>query len=210
MRALVRMPVRGTLFFMKVVIGLGNPGEQYERTRHNMGRIALEKFRKSRDFPDWEFDKKLNALVSEGKIGKEKVFLALPQTFMNNSGKTAGGLVKSKKAALDLLVVYDDLDISFGSMKVSFGRSSGGHNGLESILRAVKTKDFPRLRLGVSPHTPGGKVKKPQGDKKVLDFLLGKFSKKEEEEMNTFTKKASEAIETAVADGYQIAMNQFN
>ncbi len=195
---------------MYIIVGLGNPGDEYANTRHNAGRLALEWFRKKHDFPEWKPDKKLNAHISEGKVGKMKTLLVTPDTFMNNSGKTVGQLIKSKKAAGELLVVYDDLDIPFGGMKISFGRSSGGHNGLESVIRSVKTKDFPRLRLGVSPATPSGKIKKPQGEKKVLDFLLGEFSKKERETMTKVWKAAGEAIEIAVTEGYQIAMNRCN
>lgn len=195
---------------MQFIIGLGNPGEEYSGTRHNSGRMALDYFRKKNDLPEWRFDKKLNAQVSEGKVRKEKVFLACPDTFMNNSGKTAGQLVKSKKAAADVLVIYDDLDMPFGALRISYGRSSGGHNGLESIIRAVKTKDFPRLRIGVSPATPSGKLRKPSGEKKVLDFLLGEFSKSEQGALVKVFKKASEAIGTVVADGYQAAMNRYN
>ena len=195
---------------MKIIVGLGNPGEKYEGTRHNTGRSTLEYFRKKHDFPQWEFNKKLNAHVAEGKIGKEKIFLAVPDTFMNNSGKTVAQLVKTKKAANDLLVVYDDLDMPFGHLRVSYGRSSGGHNGLESIIRALKTKDFPRLRVGVSPATPSGKIRKPSGEKKILDFLLGTFSKSEQGALSKVFKKADEVIVVAVSDGYQMAMNQFN
>ncbi|MBI3573773.1 aminoacyl-tRNA hydrolase [Candidatus Kaiserbacteria bacterium] len=195
---------------MHIIAGLGNPGETYEGTRHNTGRMTVEYFRTKHDFPEWRFDKKLNAKVSEGKIGKEKVMLVTPDTFMNNSGKTIGKLVKSKKAALDLLVIYDDLDMPFGSLRISYGRSSGGHNGLESVIRAVKTKDFPRLRLGVSPATLSGKIRKPSGEKKVLDFLLSGFSKSERDALSKVFKKAGEAIEASVTDGYQLAMNRFN
>ncbi|MDO8523843.1 MAG: aminoacyl-tRNA hydrolase [bacterium] len=195
---------------MYIILGLGNPGEQYVGTRHNTGRRAVESFRAKHDFPAWRFDKKLNAQVSEGKVGKEKVMLVLPDTFMNNSGKTAGQLVKSKKAAANLLVVYDDLDMPFGTLRFSFGRSSGGHNGLESVIRALKTKDFPRMRLGISPATPGGKLKKPSGEKKVLEFLLSSFSKSDNGALSKVFKKAGEAMEVAVTDGYQIAMNKFN
>ncbi|MBV9349389.1 MAG: aminoacyl-tRNA hydrolase [Patescibacteria group bacterium] len=195
---------------MRIIIGLGNPGAEYEGTRHNTGRSALEYFRKTRDFPEWRFDKSLNAEVSEGKVGKEKVILARPNTFMNNSGRSAAKLVKSKKAAADLLVVYDDLDMPFGAMRFSYGRSSGGHNGVESVIRALKTRDFPRLRLGVSPATPSGKLKKPAGEKKVLDFLLGRFSKSEIVSLAKIFKKAGEAMEIAISEGYQAGMNRFN
>jgi PTH1 family peptidyl-tRNA hydrolase len=195
---------------MRIIVGLGNPGAEYEGTRHNAGRMALEHFRKKHGFPEWETDKKLKSHVSEGKIGKEKAMLVAPDTFMNNSGRAVGQLIASAKAAKDLIVVYDDLDLPLGALKISFGRSSGGHNGLESVIRAVKTKDFSRFRLGVSPATPSGKTKKPSGEKKVLDFLLGDFSKKEEEALKKLFKKTDEALECAVTEGYETAMNRFN
>jgi len=195
---------------MHVIVGLGNPGGEYNGTRHNTGRMALDYFRKKHDFSDWRHDKKLNAEVSEGKVGKEKASLVCPDTFMNNSGRTVGQLVKSKKAAESLLVVYDDLDLPLGALKISFGRSSGGHNGLESVIRAVKTKDFPRVRIGVSPATPSGKIKKPGGEKAVLQFLLGAFTKKEREALPVIFKKAGEAIALTISDGYPAAMNKYN
>ncbi|MDE2078781.1 MAG: aminoacyl-tRNA hydrolase [Patescibacteria group bacterium] len=195
---------------MHIIVGLGNPGEEYAASRHNAGRMALEHFRKKFGFGEWQSDKKLNADTSEGKIGKEKTLLVAPNTFMNNSGRAVGKLVSSKKAAEKLLVVYDDLDLPLGAMKISFGRSSGGHNGLESIIRAVKTRDFPRIRLGVAPSTPSGKVKKPAGEQKVVDFLLGDFSKKDHEALPKIFKRAGEAMEVCVAEGYQMGMNKYN
>ncbi len=193
-----------------IIVGLGNPGNEYEGSRHNLGRITLEVFRKKHGFPEWTRDKKLNAQVSEGKLGGKKTILLAPDTFMNNSGRAVAPLIKSKKALEELLVVYDDLDIAFGNMKISFGRSSGGHNGLESVIRSLRSRDFPRLRLGVSPSTPSGKTRKPQGEKKVLDFLLGDFSKSEREGMGKFLKRAGEAMEIAATEGYIAAMNRCN
>lgn len=195
---------------MQSIVGLGNPGEKYAKTRHNTGRMVLESLRTKHGLPAWTFDRKLNAEISEGKLGKTKVLLVCPDTFMNNSGKTVTKLVSSKKAALGMLVVYDDLDLPLGTLKVSFGKSSGGHNGLESILRALKTKDFPRVRIGVSPATPGGKIRKPQSEKKVLEFLLGEFSKKEMETFTKVIKKVLEAIEVSAEEGYVKAMNVCN
>src|SRR5689334_5093603 len=115
------------LFMAHILVGLGNPGEEYKDTRHNVGRIMLEWFRKKNGFSDWAEDKKGKALWSEGKIGKEKVFMIEPETFMNNSGKSVGLFVKNKKDAQKCVVVYDDLDLALGSMKISYNRGSGGH-----------------------------------------------------------------------------------
>lgn len=195
---------------MHIIAGLGNPGEEYEGTRHNMGRIVLEHFRKKNDLPDWRADKKTRALVSEGKIGKEKVMLVEPEVFMNNSGKSLVPLIKNKKAAGKLIVIYDDLDLPLGNMKISFDRGSGGHRGLESIIRALKTRAFIRIRVGVSPATPSGKLRKPSGEKKVIDFILGKFSPKESEIFKKTSKRAAEAISAIVIEGLPKAMSEWN
>lgn len=193
-----------------IIVGLGNPGEEYENTRHNVGRIILERLRKSEGFTEWSFDKKINALKSLGALGKEKITLLLPQGFMNNSGKSLKDLAGSPKKAEKCLIVYDELNVPLGSMKISFGRSSGGHNGLESVIKNLKTKDFPRLRIGICPTTPSGKLKMPHGDTEVVDLILGKFKAGEEESLKKVGKKALEAIEVLVAEGRQVAMNKFN
>ncbi len=204
------------------IIGLGNPGEEYENTRHDTRRIVFENFRKKNDFSDWKIDKKLKALVSEGKVakdpssraklatGQEKIMLVLPETFMNNSGKSVALLVKNKKAAERLIVIHDDLDIPLGSMKISFNRGSGGHKGIESIKRAIKTEAFIRLRVGISSATPSGKIKKPKGDKAVADFILGKFKPKEMEVMKKVGKRASDALALIISEGKEKAMGEFN
>ena len=193
-----------------LIVGLGNPGEEYEDTRHNVGRIILDRLRKSEKFSEWSFDKKINALKSTGAFGKEKVTLLLPQGFMNNSGKSLKELAGSPKKAEKCLVVYDELDIPLGSMKISFGRSSGGHNGVESIIKNMKTRDFPRIRVGICPATPSGKLKKPHGENEVIDFILGKFKASEEEALKKVGKQAIEAIKVLVVEGRQVAMNTFN
>ncbi|MFC1733967.1 aminoacyl-tRNA hydrolase, partial [candidate division KSB1 bacterium] len=149
------------------IVGLGNPGEEYKTTRHNAGRILLERFRKKNDFPEWteekKHGKKVEFLISKGKVGKHAVTLILPELFMNKSGASIKSLVASsagggtsKKKAEQLVVVYDDVDLGFSDHKISFGRGSGGHNGIESIIKSIKTKDFVRVRVGISPTTPGG------------------------------------------------------
>lgn len=193
-----------------VIVGLGNPGEEYQRTRHNAGRQALLYFAHAYDFSDWKADKKAKATVSKGALKRSLIALVAPDTFMNKSGSAVGKYVKSAKAAERLIVVYDDLDLPLGTMKVSFDRSSGGHKGLESVIRAVRTRKFARIRIGVSRVTPSGKLKKPSGEKEVLDFILGKFTSSEHEELKGVFRSASEAIETIVLEGPMVAMNRFN
>ena len=200
---------------MFYIIGLGNPGEEYENSRHSTGRMAVLKLHKDLGLEDFEFSKKANALVCEGKIGKEKVSLILPETFMNKSGQAVSYFVKpkpktSKKGLENLIVVHDDIDLPIGTMKISYNKGTGGHRGLDSVVKAVKTKEFVRIRIGISSTTPSGKIKKPDGEQKVLDFILGKFKPTETDILKKILKKSSEAIQTLVSDGRDRAMNIFN
>jgi PTH1 family peptidyl-tRNA hydrolase len=193
-----------------VIVGLGNPGEEYSSTRHNTGRMAVEFFARKNDFREFREDKKANAHVAGGMVGKITVALVMPDTFMNKSGFAVGKFVKNVKAAERLVVVYDDLDLPLGAIKLSYDRGSGGHKGLESIMRAVKTKKFTRVRVGVSPSTPSGKVKKPSGEEEVVDFILKKFKPTEMDELKKVFKKVTQALETIVVDGREAAMNRLN
>jgi len=193
-----------------IIVGLGNPGEEYEITRHNTGRIMIEHFRKAHDFPEWKADKKTKALISKEKLGKESVLLMEPETFMNNSGKAVSPLVTSKKSAEKVVVIYDDIDLPLGTIKISFNRSSGGHNGVGSIIKSLKTEGFIRVRVGVSPMSAKGVAKKPKGEEKVLKFLLGKYKKEELDELKKIGKKVSAAIEMVIAEGREKAMGEFN
>jgi len=194
-----------------IIIGLGNPGEEYENTRHNVGRILLEQFKSThKEFGDFKEDGKKKILISDGKLGKNKVVLVEPNNFMNNSGKTLTSLIKNKKDAGRTVVIYDDLDLPIGSFRIAFNRGSGGHKGVESIARSLKTKEFVRIRIGVSPTTPTGKLKKPKGEQKVLDFIMKRFSSNEMKVLKKMGKTINEALETIVRDGYHRAMNQFN
>ncbi len=193
-----------------IIVGLGNPGEEYVKTRHNVGRMVLEEFRKKYDFPMWESDKTIKALVSKGAFGKDKVILLEPNNFMNVSGKSVAPLVKNAKEAERTIVVYDDMDLPVGTMKISFNRSSGGHKGVESIIKALKTREFARLRMGVCPTTAGGKLKKPKGEQAVIDFIIGEFKKPEQEIMKGATKKAVEAISLILTEGRDKATGAVN
>ena len=195
---------------MFIIVGLGNPGEKYEYSRHNAGRMVLEEFVYAYDLPAFVDSSKYASRISEGKVGKEKVFVMLPETYMNKSGSAVKKVVTSTKKAEKLVVVYDDIDLPLGVMKISYGRGDGGHNGLKSIIRAVRTKNFIRVRVGVSPVTLTGKPRKPKGEQKVLDFLLGDFKKSEEKKLQAVLAEAAEALEMIVLDGREVAMNEFN
>ena len=198
-----------------IIAGLGNPGEEYINSRHNVGRMFVEDFARAKNFSAWKENGKARALSAEGKIWKEKTLLLLPEGFMNNSGKSIAPFVKSKKAAERLVVIYDDLDLPLGTLKISFNRGSGGHRGLDSIIKALKTREFTRIRIGTSSATPSGKIKKPIGEKAVISFILGKFKPKETETLKKSFKKALEAVEIIVSEkspqlGREKAMGEVN
>ena len=201
------------------IVGLGNPGEEYDSTRHNTGRAIAQAFAKANDCDppargarasEFVFDKKANAQITEGKIKREKFMVVLPDTFMNKSGNAVARFVKSKKAAEGLVVIHDDLDLPLGRFKISFNRGSGGHRGVESIVRAIKTEAFVRVRVGISKDAGKGKVKKPSGEDAVGDFILGKFKPAEEVEFKKVLKKVCEALAMIITEGRERAMGEFN
>lgn len=195
---------------MFIIVGLGNPGKEYENTRHNTGRALIEHFIKTHHFSEPKADRKLKALVATGEIKKEKIVFILPETFMNKSGMSVKPLVTSAKKAETLIVAHDDLDLPLGTLKITFGRGAGGHRGIESIIRAIKTKDFVRIRIGIAPTTPNGKIKKPKGEKAIVDFIIGAFKSKELEVLKKAIPKACQAIDVLITEGRAAAMNHFN
>jgi len=173
------------------------------------------KAQKDLEFPEFQTDKKSKSLLSNGSIGKNKATLLLPQTFMNKSGSAVLNFVKpkvksSKKGIENLAVIYDDIDLPLGTLKISYNKGTGGHRGLDSIVKTLKTKEFTRLRIGISPVTPKGSIRKPNGEKAVLDFILGKFKPAELEILKKTIKKAISALETIVNEGWERAMNDHN
>lgn len=193
-----------------VIVGLGNPGDEYFGTRHNTGRMVVEYFAKNAKLSEWREDKKAKALVSRGMVGRTLLALVLPNTFMNKSGSAVSKFVKTPKAAERLAIVYDDLDLPLGALKISFNRGSGGHKGVESIMRALKTKKFTRVRVGVSPSTASGQLRKPEGEKRIVNFILDKWKTHELAELKRVFHRAANALETIVTDGPERAMNKFN
>lgn len=175
---------------MKLVVGLGNPGKEYEKTRHNTGRIL--------------------AGMIEKKLGDSKIKFITPDTFMNNSGRAVAPLIKNKKDLKDLVVIYDDIDLPLRKIKISFNRSAGGHNGLNSIIKSLKSQEFLRIRIGIAPVTPSGKIKKPKGEKAVINFILGEFKKSELETIKKLSKKVAEAVEMIFVESKEKAMSLYN
>jgi PTH1 family peptidyl-tRNA hydrolase len=177
----------------KLIVGLGNPDQEYQNTRHNVGFMFLDYFAKKLDANDFTENKKHNAMVSKSKIEKTSVILAKPLSYVNKSGEVVLKLAKFYKIKpADIIIIQDDLDIEFGSFKLSFGKNSGGHKGIESIIKFLKTKNFWRLRIGTAVRTLY--KARQQSDKKrdtfVMDFVLSKFSKSENEKLNKLLKEA--------------------
>lgn len=178
-----------------IILGIGNPGEEYEHTKHNVGYRTVKYLQKSGQFPEFELDKKANAMISSDK--KRKAFLILPLTFVNKSGqalKNAVNYYKIKLPArksgdrkfLPVFLVHDDIDLPIGKVKISVGKSSAGHKGVESVIRALKTKDFVRFRIGIQPLK--GKRKKAE------EIVLKKFSAEEEKIVAKVIKKTAQAV----------------
>lgn len=188
-----------------VIAGLGNTGKEYEKTRHNAGRSAVELLAKQEGFGDFVFNKTSNALIAKGAVAGERAMLVLPETMMNLSGKAVRAFVKSPKAAKNLLVVHDDLDLPVGTIKMVFGRGSGGHKGVESVMRAVKTKDFARIRIGISRVGKRNQAKKVSGEEKVIKLVIGKWKPAEESAAKKAIRKAAEAAALFVSEGIESA-----
>ena len=199
-----------------IIVGLGNPGEEYENTRHNTGRIVLKKVASSFQLSAFSLDKKLNALKAEGKIGKQKVTLLMPEGMMNNSGKSLKSLIISAKKAEELVVIHDDIDLPIGRFKICFDRGSGGHRGVESIIKNLKTQKFARIKVGVSPPLRQGsagqaaKAKKPKDEAGIIKLILGKFKDPELAVLKKEAKKIAEALEVVVTESREKAMTLFN
>lgn len=172
----------------KLLICLGNPGEEYENTRHNAGFLFADYFIKKNKFNKLGLKEKLLAEISEGKLGKNKIIIAKPQTFMNLSGKSAALLAKFYKVKPEnIIIAHDDSDLVFGHTKNSFNRSSAGHNGVQSIFKALKTEKMWRTRIGIQPsarkHIPAG------------ELVLKKFTPKEKEQLPKIFKELMEKME---------------
>jgi PTH1 family peptidyl-tRNA hydrolase len=171
-----------------ILMGLGNKGIEYEKTRHNAGALAVS-FILREEGLFFSMDKYSNSLISKSVLEGQKVVFSFPQTFMNESGFSAKVLVKDKTK---FILFYDDIDIAIGEYKVSFGRSGGSHNGVKSVVAGLGSKDFITIRIGVSPKDDEGNMRRPTGKGTVQDFVMNSFSKKEldilEKESKVFLK----------------------
>ena len=178
---------------MKILVGLGNPGKEYEKTRHNAGARFLEMLRVNWEFPSWQYEKKFKADTSKGTFNGEKIILAFPLTFMNNSGEAVAPLFNFYNIPhQDLWLIYDDLDLPLGTFRFRPSGSSGTHNGMKSVIEKLGTSDFPRLRIGIESRgvkLPAGTVGAP-AQQNTTSFVLEKFTKDELPLFENALKKA--------------------
>lgn len=186
---------------MILIIGLGNPDEKYRNTRHNIGREIVAALRTDAKLPEFERRPRWNALIAEGKIGKEKTALLLPDTTMNRSGAAAAPAARYYKIKpKDVFVVHDDADLPLGRAKLSFGKHSAGHRGVESVIRALKTRDFWRFRIGIAGRR----------DIPAERLVLKKFTPAESPFMKKVIKRTVDALLLAAAESPEKAMNEYN
>ncbi len=193
---------------MELIVGLGNPGKEYESTRHNVAWIVLRDVMKNACMSEPHESGMFSGNVCVGNLHGKEVRILFPTTFMNNSGS-------SVKKALDceplssLIVVHDDVDLPFGAVRIAEGRGAGGHNGVKSIIESIGSKNFVRIRIGIAKKNIFGITKRPTGDS-LSDFVLGTFGKKEQELLPEVVKKVMRAIELIYTKDVRVAMTIVN
>jgi PTH1 family peptidyl-tRNA hydrolase len=191
---------------MKLIVGLGNPGDQYEKTRHNVGFQVVDSLREDLEFDEFKLKKKFDAMISEGTVDGEKVILAKPMTYMNLSGQSVQKNMKFYDISLnDICIIHDDLDFELGTMKIREKGSAGSHNGMKSVIAHLGSEDFARYRIGIESRNEKQKV-----EFEGKDYVLGKFTSSEKKIMKKVIEKCVLALKEALANGINEAMNKYN
>jgi len=172
---------------MFLIIGLGNPGLKFRKTRHNIGFLVLDQLQKESNFPKFKMNKKAKVETAKGEINGQVVFLAKPQTYMNNSGQAVKFLLKEHGFTENsLIIIHDDFDLPFGEIKIAENSASGGHHGVQSIIDALGTQNFKHVKIGIRP-----KLGLPMSQQlKAEDFVLKKFTKEEQSRLGEIIKTA--------------------
>ena len=186
---------------MKLIVGLGNPGKQYELTRHNVGFLCIDQL-ENRYHLTFKFESTFNAMVATTVVGGEKCIFVKPQTYMNLSGEAVGKILKYYKVDLsDMLVIYDDMDLPLGSLRLREKGSAGGHNGIKNIIAHVGTQEFKRIRVGISGHA----------NIDAKDYVLGRFSKDEQSKLVVIREHVGKAVEEFIGGKpFVIIMGNYN
>jgi PTH1 family peptidyl-tRNA hydrolase len=185
---------------LRLIIGLGNPGEKYRRTRHNVGFMVVDAMAAEATVPRWY--EEADALVAEAELGGQEILLVKPQTFMNRSGLAVAQLVEAQAAGVsDMLVIVDDVALELGTLRIRERGGHGGHNGLRSIIECLGSEEFPRLRVGI-------KRGEPQGD--LADYVLAPFPEEDVLVVQEVVGYAVEAADCLVQDGTGAAMSRYN
>ena len=185
---------------MKIIAGLGNPGSEYARTKHNVGFMLVDALADHLGIDTWK--EKFDAMIAEGRMGMEKIVLVKPVTYMNDSGRAIGPLMSwYKLGPEDLIVAHDDMDIAAGTVRIRRKGSSGGHNGIKSILAHVGDENFSRVRIGIGRPLPGWTV---------VNHVLAPFSGEDASKIHAAIEYLLPAVECLVTDGVDIAMNRYN
>lgn len=200
MRKILRKNIEKDGRFMYIIVGLGNPSREYAATRHNIGFDAVTRIADDNNF-SLDF-KKHKAICGKGYIAGQKVLLAQPQTYMNLSGESVRELMDYYKVSEEeIIIIYDDISLDTGQLRVRPKGSAGGHNGIKSIIQHMGTQEFPRIRIGVGD--------KPRGWD-LADYVLSRFSKEEEPCIREALEEASKACELIITEGVEAAMNRYN
>lgn len=194
---------------MYTIVGLGNPGKEYERTRHNVGWLMLSDVIQNEHLPDTHHASTLSADVSEGILHGEEVRMVFPHTYMNRSGGAVAKILGKNPDVTRLIVVHDDIDLPFGTIRVSVGRGAGGHNGVRSLIDSLGTKDFSRIRVGIAERTLFGTLKRPTGEA-LSRFVLTEFRKREAAKLPELGGGVRYALKLIITEGAEKAMQEMN
>ncbi|MGB9613174.1 MAG: aminoacyl-tRNA hydrolase [Candidatus Margulisiibacteriota bacterium] len=185
---------------MFLVVGLGNPGPEYEDTRHNLGFKVVEEL--ARRLGIKELKEKHRSFIGEGKVGDHKVILVEPQTFMNNSGLAVRGLLQwYKLKPKNLILIYDDVDLEVGQIRIREKGGAAGHHGVESVINSIGTSEFARVRIGIGRENPSADV---------TEYVLQKIPSSQRETIDAAIISAADAVEEIISSGLASAMNKFN
>lgn len=185
---------------MKLIVGLGNPGDRYKNTRHNIGFMFLDELKNDLNL-EFSLNKQLKSLIAFANINGEKIIFAKPQTFMNLSGEAVISIVNYYKLEIeDIVIVYDDLDLPSGKIRIRKTGSSGGHKGMSNIIQLLKTSEIKRIRIGIMNNS----------NIDTIDYVLGKFTIDEEAQIRLTLSKSLEIVKSFIGDSFDDFMNKFN